>query len=462
MKKIIFSLSLIGLLGLTSCSEEDFLEYEPSDSVEVGDNTITNEGQLQTAVLGIYDAISSNFAYGNYYISAQELLTDNGFVLFQNSNRFTDFYRYEHASASGGSIANMWTIGYRVIARANFVLSYEGQIEGPAADISFAEARALRALELFNLVNYYARPYGTIDQELGIPVPEVFEKDLPLPRKSVPEVYDEITSQLELAAEDLPSISTANRGTLTQEAVYGLLSRVYLYKKDYQQAQVYADLALSGSTLLNQSDLESYYQNPLSYGETLFGIDFTEIDNPNTNDALYATWTIGGTYEDTAATTDFYNLISDTDARKDLYVQLNTTDNPLPYGVKKFGGVDNDVIVIRATEVLLNKIEALYYTNSSQALTELVNFVQNYRDASYSFSGTGQDLLDEILLQRRIELAFEGHRYFDMNRYQLDLQKNANCNVNCEMPFSDYQRVFPIPLNEMNTNPEMVQNPTYQ
>src|SRR5690606_20835993 len=233
----------------------------------------------------------------------------------------------------------------------------------PAADISFAEARTLRALELFNLVNYYARPYGTINQELGIPVPDVFEKDLPLPRKSVQEVYDEITSQLELAVENLPSASVGNRSTLTKEAVYGLLSRVYLYEKDYQQAEQYADLALAGSTLLGQNDLENYYQNPLGSNETLFAIDFTEFDNPNTNDALYATWTIGGTYEDTAATTDFYNLISDTDARKDLYVQWQTTDNPLPYGVKKFGGVDNDVVVIRATEVLLNKIEALYYTN---------------------------------------------------------------------------------------------------
>ena len=123
---------------------------------------------------------------------------------------------------------------------------------------------------------------------------------------------------------------------------------------------------------------------------------------------------------------------------------------------------DNDVVVIRATEVLLNKIEALYYTNPSEALTELVNWVQTYRDPEYSFSGSGQALLDEILLQRRIELAFEGHRYFDMNRYQLDIQKNDNCTVNCEMPFSDYRRVFPIPLNEMNTNSLMVQNPNYQ
>ncbi len=459
MKKIIFSLSFIGLLGLTSCSEEDFLDYDPTNSEEF-DNAITDENQLQGAVLGIYDGLQSNFAYGNYYISSQELLTDNGFVAFDNSNRLTDFYRYQHALSSGGSISNMWTIGYRIIARANFVLSYEGKIEGPSVANSFAETRALRALELFNLVNYYARPYGTIDQDLGIPIPFEFDKDAQIPRSTVAEVYDEVTSQLELALEDL---SNTDNERINPTAIYGLLSRIYLYKKDYIKAQQYADLALANtSDLLTAGSLEDYYLEPLTYGETLFAIDFTALDNPNTNDALYATWTTGGTYEDTAATTDFYDLIPETDARKNLYVQWNTTDNPLPYGVKKFGPVDNDVVVIRKTEVLLNKIEALYYTNPSQALDELVNWVQTYRDASYNFSGSGQALLDEILKQRRIELAFEGHRYFDMNRYQMDIQKNANCTLNCEMPFSDFRRVFPIPLNEMNTNTEMVQNPNYQ
>lgn len=454
MRKILFSLSIIGLLGLTSC-QDDFMEYTPSDSVEVGE-PITNENQLESAVFGVYDALQSNYAYGNYYITAQEILSDNGFVLFSNSNRFTDFNRFTHAQATGGSISNMWTIGYRAIARANFVLSFEGQITGPKADRNFAEAKALKALTLFNLVNYYARPYGTTDQDLGIALPTEFGLNIEYPRASVSEVYDAIISDFESA---IPNLANDNN-RLSQKAAYGILSRVFLYKKDYVKAQEYADLALAGVELYDENLVE-YYLNPLESSETLFAFDFTALNNPGANDALAATWQIGGRYEDTAATADFYNLISATDVRKDLYQELATADNPLPYGVKKFGGVDNDVIVIRATEVKLNKIEAMYFTNPSAALTELVDWVQTYRNPEYTFSGSGQALLDEILEQRRIELAFEGHRYFDLNRYELPIIKGGNCTVNCDIPFSDFRRVFPIPFNEMNTNSLMVQNPNY-
>lgn len=459
MKKIILSLITLSLFTFSSCNEE-FLEYEPSNSSAVGENTITNEQQLTGALLGVYDALQSNNAYGNYYISANEMLSDNGFVMLSNSNRLMDFYRYTHAISNGGSISNMWTIGYRAIARANFVISFDGKVTGSSVAGSIAEARALRALTLFNLVNFYARPYGTINQDLGIPLPKAFETDLQIGRSSVGEVYDEIISELLLAANNIQNTTNTR---LNIDAINGLLSRVYLYKKDYAKSIEYADKVLANRSLITKENVVNYYKEPTqNNGETLFAIDFNALDNPGANDAIGATWSIGGRYEDTAATSEFYNLISSTDIRKDLYLFRNdTNDNPKPYMVKKFGSDDQDVVVIRTTEVLLNKIEALYYTNPTSALTELNNWVTAYRDASYSFTGTGQALLDEILKQRRIELAFEGHRYFDMNRYSQRIVRGQNCTENCDIPFDDFRRVFPIPLNEMNTNRLMVQNPQY-
>lgn len=464
MRKIFLSLTVVGLLGLTSC-QDDFMDFEPSASTVVNDETIQNEAQLQLAVLGAYDAIQSNFAYGNYYITAQEILSDNGFVKAQSSNRFNDFYQFTHATSTGGSISNMWTIGYRAIARTNFVLSFQDKFNSDEAKLYFAEAKAIRSIVLFNLVNYYARPYGTIDQDLGIPVPTIFESGTQLPRLTVEEVYQEIISQLEEAVIDLPTVGDYGTYRFTKKAAYGLLSRAYLYKKDYQKAIENADLAMANATLLGiDSDLIDYYLNPSSNNETLFAIGFSELDNPNANDALYATWS-KGRYEDTAATSEFVSILDEGDIRHQLYeAKEDVNDNPVPYWVYKFGPLDNDVVVLRATEAMLNKIEALYYTNPGQAQTELVNWVKNNRNASYDFNGSGQDLLDEILRQRRIELAFEGHRYFDLGRYGLDIHRGANSTAISEIPFSDYRRVFPIPLNEMNTNrhPQMVQNPTYQ
>src|SRR5690625_7063202 len=89
---------------------------------------------------------------------------------------------------------------------------------------------------MITLVIYYERHYGTIAQDLGIPVPTEFEKDTPLPRLSVEEVYNEIINELIIAAEDLPSVTLSNTTRINKEAVYALLSRVYLYKKEYDKS----------------------------------------------------------------------------------------------------------------------------------------------------------------------------------------------------------------------------------
>lgn len=441
-----------------SC-QDSFMEFDPSNAVDEN-VAITNELQLENAVLGIYDGIQHANVYGNNLITAQEILSDNGFVILDNSNRFTDFNDYTHAIATGGTISNMWTMMYRVISRANNVISFEDKIEGTNVKSKIAEAKAARALILFNLVNYYARPYGTINQDLGVPVPLKYEVGVSIKRSSVEEVYAQIIEDLNYAVANL---NMSSKSRFSKDAVYGLLSRVYLFKKDYPKVIENANLALTNTSYVNGEDLTAYYQDPLSSKETLLGVDFTALDNPGANDALAATWLVGGRYEQNMASINFYNLIGDNDSRKALYKEMTgLADDPTPYGVLKFGGLGNDVIILRASEVNFNKIEALYYTNPSQALLELNSWMNTYRDNTYNFTGSGEAILQEILKQRRIELAFEGHRLFDLNRYSLDVEKGPNNTVNRVVPFTDYKRVFPIPFNEMNTNELMVQNPEYK
>lgn len=457
---------LSGALVFSSCSE-DFLNEEPNNSVPV-DASITNEATLLNAVYGIYDGMQSNTGFGNAIITYQALLSDNGFVSLDNSNRFTSFNNYSFADANNGDVANLWIRMYRIIGRANNILSYEGSIEEDASisgtvEQKFAEVRIARAFSLFELVNFYARPDGTINQDLGVVVPLTFSPSESQARSSVSEVYGQIEADLESAMTTLDGYSVSKQ-RLGYDAAVLLMSRVKLYQNKYSEAISYADMSLNSgfSTLLSSGAVVDYYGLD-DQAETIFEVAYTATDNLGSNDALFATWGSLGTYKQNFATQEFVSIIPSTDVRVALYPTTSGyPDNPAPRDMLKYPTVDDNVVYLRKTEAMLNKIEATYFSNENSARTMLNDWVTNYRDSSYNTTASGQDLLDEILEQRRIEFAFEGHRLFDMNRYQLTVEKGANCTANCTIPFDDFKRVFPIPAIEMRNNDLVVQNPSYQ
>jgi hypothetical protein len=463
--------SLLSLIFLFQSCEEEFITTTPRASIQIQDAVI-DEASLEIATLGIYSGMQSSNTFGGDFFTVQAMLTDNGYVSVENSNRFTDVNDYTHAIPESGRVAGVWNNLYGTLLDVNNVLSFEGTIDdedGVAGtpDNRFGEAYIARALHLFQLVNWYARPVSSgLAQELGVIVPLDVNIGGSLPRLSVSEVYDQIISDLDSALALMTEEPGVNR--LGPTAAKALLSRVYLYLEDYPNARTYAEQVLnntSGFSLMGQSEVVPYYASEVS-PETIFQLEFNANDNPGSNNAFYATWTLTGTYAQNFATRGFYDLIPTTDARKGLYtdnIPADYADALVGVDVRKFITPDRDMPHFRMSEAKLNQIEALYFINPDQARTELNNWVSGFRDPAYNTSASGQALLDEILEQRRIELAFEGHRYFDMNRYGIDIQKDANCSNNCSIPFSDFKRVYPIPLQEMNTNVSdgFQQNPGY-
>lgn len=467
---VVFSTFSLLFFLFQSCDDE-FITTTPANSIQIGDAVI-DEASLEIAVLGIYSGMQSSNTFGAGFFTYQALLSDNGYVSVENSNRFTDVNDYTHAIPENGTISNVWSNLYSNLLNVNNVLSFEGSIDDVDATAGtpnnrFGEAHIARALNLFQLVNWYSRPPGSgIAQELGVIVPLDVNIGASLPRKTVAEVYDQIIKDLDTALSLMTAEPGVNR--LGPTAAKALLSRVYLYLEDYPNARNYAEQVLNNSagfSLMGQSQVVPYYSSEVS-PETIFQLEFNSNDNPGSNNAFYATWTLTGTYKQNFATRGFYDLIPSTDVRKGLYtdnIPADYADAILGVDVRKFVTPDRDMPHFRMSEVKLNQIEALYFINQDQARTELNNWVSGFRDPAYNTSATGQVLLNEILKQRRIELAFEGHRLFDMNRYGLDVEKDANCTDNCSIPFTDFKRVFPIPLGEMNTNVSdgFSQNPGY-
>lgn len=471
-KSIISVIATVLVAG--SCSTDRFLDEQPPLVIPL-DIAITNENQLKVAVNGLYNSMQSTATYGGAIPTLNELLADQSFVSLRNSNRFalTRQATLTFYTPNNGDVAGIWNGLYSTIMNSNIILGNEGKIsddssvDGTPAQY-FGQAYATRAMCYFDLITLFAQYPGGNNQNLGIPIPTQVSFGNALPRSSVSEVYALILSDLKKAEAALGS--STQRKIMTKSAVNMLLSRYYLAVKDYPNADIYAQKVLddTNSTLLPSSQVVSYWAvGGETNAETIFQLDYNSVDLPGANDAIIATWYSGGTYKQNFATDAFYNSFTSNDIRKTRwYSNVGTgvdlgqyPDTPKPIDVKKYLTIDRDVVVIRKTEAVFNQIEALYHTNPTSALTKLIAWVSAYRQPTYTFSGSGSVLLNEILNQKNKEFMLEGFRYRDLKRNGISF---TNPQTGVSLSPSNFQfNAFPIPQGEMNTNANMIQNPGY-
>lgn len=476
MKKLKYIIApLFFAVFFTSCSEE-FLDEKPQVTVELNQG-ITNEKTLEIAIAGLHNSMQSTSSYGALIPTLNELLADNSFVSLRNSNRFAgtrqaDLSYYVRQQAD---FANLWGSLYSIIANANFVLSYEGQIQDDintnnTPESLFAQAHAIRAMAFYDLVTHFSEVSGNGNQDLGVPLPLKVDVNAKLPRATVAQVYNQVLSDLQ-AAEG--KILNQNKTLINNVAVNMLFSRYYLAVKNYGMADTYAQKVLSNnsfSTIASSSAVSTMFTtaNEGVNAETIFRLEFNDKDLPSPNDAITATWYSGGTYRQNFATRAFYDKLSSNDVRKNTWYRLTGVgtpalsafpDNPKPVDVAKYTAIGTDIILMRKSEAVFNQLEALYYTNPTSALAKLNTYVSTYRVPGYVFTGTGQALLQEILFQKDTELFLEGFRYRDLKRNNLGF---TNTQTGVALDPSKYQyKAFPIPLGEVLSNPNISQFPGY-
>lgn len=460
----------------SSCSTSDFLDEKPPLTVML-DQAVTNESQLKVGVNGLYNALQRTSTYGGAIPTLSDLLADQAFVSLKNSNRFalTRQTTLSFYVPFNGDIGGIWAGLYATIMETNNILANEGKIVDDASvdgtpEDYFAQARAIRAMCYLDLVTFFAQYPGGGNQDLGVPLHTEVKFGLAKPRATVAEVYDFIFQDLTTAKSNIASSST-QRKKMTLGAVNILLSRYYLAKKDYINANLVSQEVLNdtNSTLLPSAQVINFWTAAGEAStEIIFEIDYNSVDLPGANDAIIATWWSGGTYKQNFVTKSFYDSFAANDVRKTRWytnvgtgVDLNTyPDSPKPIDVKKYITIDKDVVLMRKTEAVFNQIEALYYTDPAQALTKLNTWVSTFRQPGYAFAGgTGPALLTEILNQKNKEFMLEGFRYRDLKRNGIGF---TNPQTGVTLAPSNYQfQAFPIPEGEMNTNDLMVQNPGY-
>lgn len=472
MKKLTI-LSMAVALFATSC--DDFLVKEPilTQSTEI---TLSTFDGLNNAIAGAYSPLASSTWYGPGFVFEAEMRSGNGKKPTEgdfDSGRYSASY---NISYNPSSTSSLWSYGYYVISAANNVLSNlegkETEADVTAEDINNlkGEALFLRALSHFDMVRLYAQPYGYNSSGPGVPVVLVTDPAGKPERNTVAEVYSQIVSDLK-EAETLISDDyqrdgiTDYKAAVTKPAVQALLSRVYLYMEDWTNAAAYATKVIDNAdfAMWTADEYAKAWTANIGTSEVIFEVFG---DTQNDYDAYWESpmWmsTPGG-YADCGTSTDLVNLYEADDVRNQ-WLQAEGYDHlywTIKYAGKGVGTPDaNNTVVLRLSEMYLNRAEAYVNSGSIEKAAADLNVITAARNATaYGSAVTKEDVYNE----RRKELAWEGHLWFDLSRWGKGITRvdYVGDPTNQNVAAHSYMFALPIPKREIDVNENLVQNEGY-
>lgn len=478
LKTILFL--LVTITVIISC-KKSFLDLKPYDQVP-SDIAITNEEEMQTALNGAYFSLHTDHVgdidndgsnlFDRTLPLIGDLMADNVALVIDNSNRYTEVFNYSYLNTNSWA-QDTWSAAYSTILSLNNIINADIAVTTTSSQLK-GEAKTLRALVYFYLVRLYAKPFTVSPGAAGIPIILEYNPTAKPARASVSEVYTQIEKDL-TEAFTLMTNTSKNSSYVTKYVAKALEAKVALTKGEYAKAKTAAlDVINNGGySLVNSTEFLAYWRNPAPVSdkkETIFEVSNDGVNNNGNNSLAYFYDPAG--YGDVFAVDALYNLYSNTDIRKALMVKGDKSGQPINI-VEKYSNSSNtadkdDDKILRYADVLLILAEASARTNDEVTARTRLNEVAQKRDPSFAgYNLTGQALIDAIINERRKELAFEGDRYWDLMRLNLDVVRiNVNNNYPSNTPLTlsktDNKRIWPIPQAEIDANPNITQNDGYQ
>jgi len=467
-KKILILVSFAGI-AFQSCKK---LDLPPTDSIDPT-KAFRNVDDVNMGVLGAYAPMTTSL------IEAVAIVSDEAMLPTENTVSNTSAHRWLYNSTSGSVTSAMYEYA-TVIDRANRVLE---AIPGIAAsggsqsrlDQYQGEMLALRAYSYLELLRAYASSY----EPDGMGLPYVKQRTLEyLPRESVKSNFENINADLKAAKDRMPSGFSDNT-RITKTAIAAIQARAALYEKKWSDAITFASEVIASEPLAPKSDFGKIWKDQ-SQSEVIWKlarvIGYSRLGAAFFRETgeivLYApSFKLINTFGTTSQRVD--------DVRFNSYIQYTTTRpaGKSQYLVDKYVGGNptyrglTDVKLFRTGEMYLIKAEAELENNSgaagitaaAKALNDLRRArIFNYIDQTFTDK---QSLVDAIYTERFKELAFEGHRFFDLKRRNLPVERTTQDAINTsgaiKLEPTAAQYCFPISADEMSINKNMVQNPKY-
>lgn len=445
MKKILIILSLFALFA---CQEE--LDLRPPQNIDT-DVATSTDANVKSVLVGAYNALSDGTLFGGQIHMYSELLGADG--EFQFSGTFggpSEIWRKEITTVNA-DITSVWLDGFNVINITNTVLANLEVVNEADRELVEGEARFLRGLVYFELAKYYGLPYsaGNVESNLAVPIvltptDGIGEENFP-ERATVEQVYQQALTDLSTAENLLPA---TNGEYANSVAAAGILSRIYLQMGRYEDARDAANRGINAAQGIYSlvANYEDAFNQTTNTTEDVFAIQVNTQDGSNNMHLFFASPLLNGRgdVEILQPHIDFYDP---NDERLDLfYVDGSTGDLRTGKWTNQFG----NVVALRLAELYLTRAEANLRlgTNIGDTPANDLDLIRN----RVNLPRIDNPTLDDILLERKLELAFEGRLIHDIKR----LQGSAD-----GFTYNANELVFPVPQREMDVNDNLVQNPGY-
>jgi len=473
---------LITLLVLISCdSAIDIIQ--PGELNE--DAAFRTVEDLQLGLNNEYFGLNTNEA-----ILISSLFTDETSLGIENGGQNLTLLQFLF-NPNTAIPSNLWLNNYQTINRVNRILAASSNItisneERDDLNDILGQLYAMRAAEYFELLTYYSTDL-TDDNALGVMLSvEVPDVDTELPRVTNGEVFAQIESDLALAKNFLDPVRSSSV-FITQDFVTALEARIALYRGNNSLALSKSQELIDGFQLADRGQYEAIFRDVESTG-VIFKGERTPADAARIAENFYFRnpGIDGGPYMELGRA--LFNQLDPNDIRFDVLVNDETVADP-DYQtndglndillIGKYEGSEgqptlNDYKYFRVAEMYLIKAEAQARLNDLSGAAETL---KELRDARFADSteqdeyGDVNEALTAVLNERRIELAFEGHRYIDLKRFNSDLGLQLDRDpVDCEkfnactLPANEFFKfTFPIPQIELSGNSVIrdQQNPGY-
>lgn len=484
--KYILSIGLGASLLISSC-KRDLLNSAPETSISDA-SAFSTAGRIQTQLLSLYSAMKGGNFYGGRFVVYGDIRGED--FINETSNLVTgsDVWALNPTN-SATAVQTLWSQAYYTINCCNLFI--DGMNAGGNAVVGsslganyIAEAKLIRAICYYSLLQHYARPYADgSGSKAGVPLRLTGIKGAGssnLTRSTVAQVYTQVLQDLNDAESALPLTYTAAMDKTTRahrNTAIAFKTRVYLSMQNYASVITEANKIVSASAPFSaatgvahalQADITNVFKTPYTTSESIFSMPMTTTsgDNPGTQNPLayyYSPTSANGGVGNGEYSLNASGIVADagwlaSDKRRSAFIKQSGSGATLKNWLIKYstGSPYTDYVpVIRYAEVLLNLAEAkVRSTNTVDAqAVALLSAVRNRSDAATSYTtssfATSTDLINAIMKERRIEFLGEGLRNNDLMRLLQTIP--AKGTAQSKTP-SDVGYIWPISAQELTLN----------